>query len=60
MSRVIKKFKNSGTTIISPNRTTYKLASHIICEPISKLFSKVLQTGIYPDVLKIACINPIF
>ena len=58
--KTILKLKSNGSGYYSPSRKTFKLSADIISYPISDIFNCILSTGIYPDILKTACVTPIF
>ena len=56
----INSLKNKNCDIENiPNRI-YKLCAHIIAPPLANLFNQSINEGIYPDVLKIAKLTPIY
>ena len=54
------KLKNSGSGFHSPSRRIYKMICDHVKYPIRDIFNGILESGIYPDVLKAACVTPIF
>ena len=60
IKNIINKLKNTNNTINKMGSKTFKYCSDKISKPISDIFNKIIQTGIYPSELKIACIIPLF
>src|SRR5690606_15556564 len=56
----INKLKNvkASSGIINP--IILKRYKHILCAPISSLFNKCIETGILPNVFKLATVLPLF
>ena len=60
---VIRIISNIKTTKFNSNRPSsklYKLAKNEIAKPISMLFNRIIESGLYPKQLKIACVTPIY
>ena len=60
VAKEIKTMNNSGNGFHNPSRQIYKMVCDYIKYPICDIFNSILETGIYPNVLKVACVTPIF
>ena len=58
--KLINSLKNKKGNINSPSTAIIKQNSSILSLPISLLFNKIVIRGIYPDILKIACVTGIY
>ena len=57
----IANLKNKNSTGLDAiTRKLLKSISDIICKPLEYLINKSLESGIFPDILKIACIIPLY
>ena len=45
---------------VGPTRKIYKTVADIISSPICNIFNQIVLSGIYPSLLKEACVTPIF
>ena len=59
VSKTINSLKNKNGILCKPNVYAYKLVGDNISEPLSIIFNAIVNTGVYPDSLKIACVTPI-
>jgi hypothetical protein len=57
---VINSFKNKGAPISSIPSFVYKCISNLIAPVMSDLINSSFSSGIFPDVLKVARVVPIF
>ena len=60
VSLIIRQMKNRGSGFHGPSRLTYKIVCDIIKYPICEIFNSILTSTYYPDILKIACVSPVF
>ena len=61
ITKIIKSLKNTNSTSHDNFSTKFiKLSSTILAPALVKLFNLSIQTGIYPDLLKVAKVIPIF
>ena len=60
VSKVIKNLKNTKSNLHHPGSNIYKKMHVELTGPITSIFNKIVETGIYPQKLKIASITPIF
>ena len=58
--KIIHQLKNSKTNIDSMPVKIFKSISHYLSAPISKLVNESFSQGIFPDILKIARITPVY
>ena len=59
--KIIKSLKNTNSTGFDNLSTKFiKLSSSILAPALVKLFNLSIQTGVYPDLLKVAKVIPIF
>ena len=57
---VISSLKNKKAHHSEIPVTIYKTFSHILAVPISILFNNMIEQGVFPDVLKISRVTPVF
>ena len=57
---IIKNLKNKKSNIHSPPVKLYKHNADLLAIPISLIFNHCLDSGIYPDLLKIACVTVLY
>ena len=58
--RIIDGLKNVGAGVDNINAKIFKLSYKCILRPLLHLFNTCLSVGIFPSVLKVAVIKPIF
>ena len=59
--KIIKSLKNTNSTGFDNFSTKFiKLSAPILAPALVKLFNLSIQTGVYPDLLKVAKVIPIF
>ena len=58
--KIIHQLKNSKTNLDSMPVKIFKSISHYLSVPISKLVNESFSQGIFPDILKIARITPVY
>ena len=59
--KIIKSLKNTNSTGYDDLSTKFiKLSSTLLAPVLVKLFNLSIQTGVYPDLLKVAKVIPIF
>ena len=52
---------NNKSSILSEIPVSiYRHFKHLISEPISYLFNNMISTGVFPDILKISRVTPVF
>ena len=56
---IMMKLKNSKTSTDQISMKVMKQFAHNLSIPISKLINTSFKKGVFPDVLKIACITPL-
>ena len=57
---IISKLKNKKTDLNDISVDMFKRARHVLSEPLLQLINNCFETGIFPDILKIASITPIY
>ena len=57
---VISNLKNRTSDVNCISVSMLKSAKHVLASPITRLINNSFETGIFPDILKIAVITPIF
>ena len=57
---IIKGLRNTKSNIKSISTPILKSNSQTLAAPISMVFNNIIQSGQYPDTLKIACITALF
>ena len=58
--KIMKTLNCNKVGIHEPKGKIFKLASEDLSVPISKIFNNIISSGVYPDILKIACVSPIY
>ena len=57
---VISSLKNRRSDLDSVSVAMLKNVKHVLADPITQLINNSFETGIFPDILKIAIITPIY
>ena len=57
---IINSFKNKGSDLSTVPPFIYKLIADIISVPLSNLINESFEQGIFPDILKVARVIPLF
>ena len=60
VKQIILSLKNKKINIHSIPTKLYKINADILASPISSIYNEMLSLGIYPNVLKIACVTSLF
>ena len=60
VKNVIMGLKNVGNSFKSVSTKLLKENSVILSDPISYIFNNIINSGQYPDMLKIACVTAVF
>ena len=60
ITQTITKLKNKKHNIHSPSVKLYKLNSETLAYPIMTIFNNILSSGHYPNILKVACVTPLY
>ena len=58
--KVINSLKNTKSSINKYGSKILKISSDSICQPICTIFNTIVEKGIYPSRLKMACVIPLF
>ena len=58
--KLIKKLKNTKSSLNEMPVKIFKLVSTLIVKPLCKIINLSMQAGIFPSILKLARISPIF
>ena len=57
---LINGMKNKKQNMHSPSVKLFKLNAQVLAIPISAIFNNLVSSGLYPNVLKIACVTSLF
>ena len=60
VTQTIKKLKNKKQNLHSPSVKVFKLNAENLAHPIASIFNNILNSSQYPNVLKTACVTPLF
>ena len=60
VKKIITSLKSKPQNIHRPSSKIYKFIVNEIASPINMIFNKIIENGLYPDVLKRACVTPVF
>ena len=60
INNIIKGLKNVGNNSRPLSTKLLKDNSSSLSDPISLIFNNIIASGLYPDILKIACITAVF
>ena len=60
VTKVISTLNNKKSPLTEIPIIIYKMFSQNLAEPISIIFNNMIETGIFPDTLKISRVTPVF